>query len=193
MKTLVLDIGGIFFQPSWRLEGIAHTSQMFGISRKDFKEALDQDKRLFYTGQISERKYWDTVIRKLNAPLLKSEDLESIYRSYVQPISETLALLPKLASRYRLVACNNCPKEWMEYRVRIASLDSFFSKRFTSGYVGSMKPEENMYSKVFMGEENREDIVYIDDNENYTSFVRERYGVQSIVYKKPEDLSFWIR
>ena len=194
MKTLVLDIGGIFFHPSWRLEGIEQVSQKLGVSKEDFKEVLGRNKRLFYTGQVSEKDYWEDIIRTLNVPSFKSEDLEVLYRSYVQPIPETLAFLPELSSRYKLIACNNCPKEWMEYRINIASLDKFFSGFFTSGLIGSMKPEDEMYSKVFTSEEtNRKDMAYIDDNEDYASLVCERYGVQSLVYKKPDDLLFWIR
>lgn len=193
MRTLVLDIGGIFFHPSWRLNGIAHASQILGVSKEDLKEELNRNKRPFYTGQISEREYWKNIIQTLNISSFKSKDLEDLYRSFVQPIPETLALLPELASRYRLVACNNCPKEWMEYRVRTTLLDKFFSKFFTSGYIGAMKPEDDMYSKVFTDEETHsKDIVYIDDNEDYVSLVRERYGIQSFVYRKPEDLLFWI-
>lgn len=194
MKTLVLDIGGIFFHPSWRLEGIAQTSQILGVSKEEFKEALGRDKKLFYTGKMSEKDYWENLLRELNVNSFKSEEMEDLYRSYVQPIPETLALLPELSSRYKLVTCNNSPKEWMDYRVRIASLDKFFSKFFTSGYIGSMKPESNFYSKVFLGEElDKENIVYIDDNEEYVSLVQKQYGIQSLVYKDSEDLRFWIR
>lgn len=189
MNTLVLDIGGIFFYPSWRLKGIAHVSQILGVSREELKEALSHNKRSFYTGQISEKEYWEGIIRTLNVPSFKSKDLEELYRSYVTPIPETLALLPNLASRYTLIACNNCPKEWMEYRVRVAFLDKFFSKFFTSGYIGSMKPDDDMYSKVFgNGETSLKDMIYVDDNESYASLVHEKYGVKSLVYKEPEDL-----
>ncbi|MFA6519566.1 MAG: HAD hydrolase-like protein [Candidatus Paceibacterota bacterium] len=194
MKTLVLDIGGIFFHPSWRLEGIAHVSQILGVPKEDLKEALNRNKHSFYTGKMSEKDYWRNIIQDLNVSEFTSDYLEEIYRSYVRPIPETLMLLPELASRYRLVACNNCPKEWMEYRKQIASLDTFFSEFFTSGYIGSMKPEEDMYSKIFAdGRVDKGDIIYIDDNEDYASLVRERYGVKSVVYKGPSDLLFWIR
>ena len=194
MKTLVLDIGGIFFHPSWRLEGIAHASRVLGVSKEDLKEALSRNKRSFYTGKMSERDYWKNVIQDINVSVLAGDDFVDLYRSYVRPIPETLALLPELASRYKLVACNNCPKEWMEYRKKITPLGTFFSEFFTSGYIGSMKPEEGMYSKVFVGERvNQGDIIYIDDNEDYVSLVRERYGVQSLVYKEPNDLLLWIR
>jgi|CXWL01.1.fsa_nt_gi FMN phosphatase YigB (HAD superfamily) len=194
MKTLILDIGGIFFYPAWRLEGIVHASQILGVSKENLKEALNRDKRLFYTGQMLEKEYWENIVRTLGVSSFKSKDFEDLYRSYVRPIPETLALLPELSSRHRLVACNNCPKEWMDYRVNTASLDEFFSEFFTSGYTGSMKPDDSMYSKVFAIEGvNRKDMVYIDDNEDYASLAHERYGVHSLVYTKPEDLLFWIR
>lgn len=194
MKTLVLDIGGIFFRPSWRLDGIAQVSQVLGVSKEEFKEALGHDKKLFYTGKMSEKDYWGNLLRGLNVHSFKSEEMEDLYRSYVQPIPETLALLPELSSRYKLVTCNNCPKEWMDYRVSIASLDKFFFEFFTSGYIGSMKPEGSFYSRVFSGEgPDKEDMVYIDDNEEYVSLVQKQYGIQSLIYKNLEDLQFWIR
>lgn len=193
MKTLVFDIGGIFFHPSWRLEGIDNVSKTLGVSSENFKNALSKEKTLFYTGKILEKIYWENIINELKINDFKSNDLEVMYRSYVCPIPETLALLPKLSSQYTLIACNNCPKEWMDYRIHIASLDNFFSRFFTSGYTGSMKPDNEMYSKVFsMANANVEDMVYIDDDEKYVSLVQKLYGIESFVYEKPEDLLSWI-
>jgi putative hydrolase of the HAD superfamily len=192
MKTLVCDIGGIFFHPAWRLEGIDQASRNLKVSVAAFKEALNSEKKSFYTGRLSENEYWSGVIQSLGITEATTEDLKSLYRKYVRPNPETLELLPKLASRYKLIACNNCPKEWMDYRVKIASLDSSFSKFFTSGYVGSMKPDEEMYAKVF-SEDSAANTIYMDDDAKYVSIVQDRYGVRSLVYNGIEDLLFWIR
>src|SRR5208337_2951555 len=140
-QTLVLDIGGIFFYPAWRTEGVAATATIIGVSEQDLMQALKKDKRLFYTGVISEVEYWNGVLRALTTKeIISSDKMARTYRSYVRPIPETLNLLPQLSARYSLCACNNSPKEWMDYRISIAGLDRYFKKFFTSGYVGAMKP-----------------------------------------------------
>lgn len=193
MKTLILDVGGIFFHPAWRLEGMDHVSRVLGISKTSFKEALDGDKRSFYTGNVSETEYWKRVANALGVSPSMGREFSVLYRTYVRPIPETLALLPELSSRYKLITCNNCPKEWMDHRISIASLEKFFSEFFTSGYIGSLKPDEAMYSKVFAKIQNLDDAVYIDDNEEYVSFVQNKYTVKSLIYKNKEDLLSWIR
>ena len=194
MKTLVLDIGGIFFYPAWRLNGIPEASKILKVTEGDLQKALTFEKRLFYTGQISEQAYWTQILKVLNRDSVSAEFLMALYRSYVQPVPETLSMLPNLASNYNLITCNNCPKEWMDYRISLASLKSFFSEFHTSGYIGHMKPDDEMYSKIFLNTNtNLVDMVYIDDNEEYAILVNKKYGLETQTYRNPEDLQFWIR
>ena len=80
IKTLLLDIGGIFFYPSWRMQGILETSKELQVKVDDFKMALDKNKKLFYTGSISETEYWSYVIDTLNLQTVKPSTLKTLYR-----------------------------------------------------------------------------------------------------------------
>lgn len=192
MKTLLLDIGGIFFYPAWRLQGITRVSKKLNVEVKDFKIALNIHKKPFYTGKISETEYWNQVLVTLNTEKVKPTELKKLYRSYVQPISETLDLLPELSSRYTLISCNNSPKEWMNYRIKIASLDKYFSKFFTSGYLGYMKPEYEIYKRI-LNKYTQNDLLYFDDNSEYIAFAKDKFKMSGKVYTSPEDLRRLIR
>lgn len=75
----------------------------------------------------------------------------------------------------------------MDYRIKIASLDKYFSSFFTSGYIGFMKPEEKMYLKILKFY-NNDDLLYFDDDEEYISIARDKYGIPSQVYHGYKDL-----
>ena len=173
---------------------MAATCAEIGAKENDFKAAIEKHGQRFYTGALTEDAYWEAVLKSLGIHAVQAETLKKVYRSYVQPITGTLTLLPLLASQYTLITCNNSPKEWMDYRISLASLDRYFSKFFTSGYIGHTKPSNEMYSKVF-GAYNCDikDMLYIDDNEKYITVVRERYGLPCKVYRTPTDLLTLIR
>lgn len=192
MKTLLLDIGGIFFYPAWRLQGITEVSKKLNVEVKDLKIALDIHKKPFYTGKISEDKYWNQVLRTLNMEEIKPTELEKLYRSYVQPISETLDLLPELSSRYTLISCNNSPKEWMDYRIKIASLGKYFSDFFTSGYLGYMKPTDEIYKSILL-KYKLNDLFYFDDNSEYIEVAKDKFKISGKVYTSYEDLQRLVR
>lgn len=192
-KTLVLDIGGVFFDPAWRREGVQHAARLLNVPDNRLSDALKKNRVPFYTGSISENVYWERVLRDLTMPLERGGELEELYRYYVRPIPETLDLLPQLATKYRLVACNNAPKEWMDYRIKIASLGEFFERFATSGYLGVMKPDVGMYASVFDEKTKLGGVTYIDDNEEYVSIVQKIYGIPSRLYTTTADLLVWIR
>ncbi|MCL5419496.1 MAG: HAD hydrolase-like protein [Candidatus Marsarchaeota archaeon] len=186
IKTLLLDIGGIFFYPAWRIRGILETSKELQVEVDVFKMALDKNKKLFYTGAISETDYWSYIIDTLKLQTVKPSTLKTLYRKYVTPIPETIDLLPRLSSKFTLLSCNNSPKEWMDYRIKIASLDKYFSVFLTSGYLGYMKPDGKVYETV-INSYKKEDLFYLDDNEQYIEKAQE-YGIIGKVYQNYNDL-----
>jgi len=192
VKTLLLDIGGIFFYPAWRLQGIPEISKRLHIKTSDFKKALDKYKKPFYTGKMSETEYWESVLEKVDLQTIDSLELKKLYRSYILPIPKTLDLLSILSTKFTLVSCNNSPKEWMDYRIKMYSLDKYFTKFFTSGYMGYMKPENKMYLTILESYKN-EDLLYIDDNKDYISIAQEKYKIHGKTYHSYKDLLQLVR
>jgi FMN phosphatase YigB (HAD superfamily) len=187
IKVLLLDIGGIFFSPCWRNKGIREVSDKLHVDLNDFKTALDTYKNPFYTGNMTEDKYWANVLDKLGVDNIKPSDIGILYRNYVKPIPEAINLLPRLSSKYTLLSFNNSSKEWMDYRIKIASLDKYFSEFFTSGYIGCTKSDINMYENVTQSY-NREELFYLDDNEDYVSRAKIACGIDGKKYVDIEDL-----
>lgn len=56
--TLILDLGGVLFVPSWRKIGISATAAKLHVSNISFQTALQKYQPSFYTGTISEQEYW---------------------------------------------------------------------------------------------------------------------------------------
>ncbi len=183
-KVLALDVGGILFSPRWRLEGQAKVSELWGVSEDAFKTALKTQKKEFYTGHITESAYWEGVMKSVGRPY--DESIHALYRSYVTPVPETLEMLAALRKKYILISCNNCPKEWMEYRISLAGLDAYFSTFVTSGYVGHMKPDRKLYEELLRAADGK-DLLYIDDDEKYVGAAQQQ-GISAKLYTSPEDL-----
>ncbi len=180
IKMIALDIGGIVFRTTWRTEGIVEVSKTLEISPDKFRAALEIGKVEFYTGKISEETYWAKVEKSIATPI--KIDLAEEYRKKVKINKSTLPLLQKLSKKYRFISCNNCPKEWMDYRIDKARLNEIFSDYITSGYTGVMKPEEEMY-KILLNKYSVHELLYIDDNEQYVKKASE-LGISSTVYDK---------
>ncbi|MCW1930323.1 MAG: HAD hydrolase-like protein [Candidatus Kerfeldbacteria bacterium] len=194
MHTLILDIGGIFFSPEWRMRGIAEMADAIGCSQAFFLEALELQKKQFYCGKISEDEYWLSVQEYCHSTWGAAQYAKA-YRSYVTPISASVALLPRLSQYNILMSCNNSPKEWMDERVAMCHLQNFFTQFYTSGYVGHKKPSEHMFSAVFDHAQRLEHpIVYIDDNMSYLDAASRLYPQHTYIhYTKPDDLLRWVR
>ncbi len=187
VKILLLDIGGIFFYPNWRIKGIREVSDKLHVGLNDFKAALDAYKKPFYTGNMTEDIYWTNILERLNVYSVKPDDLVNLYRDYVKPIPEAINLLPKLSSRYKLISFNNSSREWMDYRINVASLDKYFSEFFTSGYLGYTKSDNRMYEKAILSY-NKDELFYLDDNEEYISKAKTICGINGKVYLNNTDL-----
>lgn len=188
IKILLLDIGGIFFYPAWRMQGISEVSSRLHVNTEELKTVLEKYKKPFYTGKMSETEYWNETLDALKIHNIESSELELLYRKYVKPIPEALNLLPKLSSKFTLLSFNNSPKEWMDYRRKLVSLDKYFSEFFTSGYLGYMKPDNDMYEKVITSYDKNE-LFYLDDNEQYVSIAQDKYGIIGKKYQNYADLS----
>jgi FMN phosphatase YigB (HAD superfamily) len=195
MHTLILDIGGIFFSPAWREQGINEVSTKLGVQKEQFKIALQKEKDNFYRGKILERDYWKSVLDALSIKTYTPDDMQKIYRTYITPIAETLGFLPALSKCNTLICCNNSPKEWMDERIRTADLNQYFSIFFTSGYTHFQKPSVDMYLQVFeYAARIGYPITYIDDNEQYVEVVQNLdLGIETEVYSNPDSLLRWIR
>lgn len=184
MRILALDIGGIVFEPRWRLYGLEEVSSKIGTSKEKLKTALSKHKNNFYVGKISEDEYWNNIRGELEIQM--SVDLSSLYRHYVTLNEEIIPILELLKNKFTLVACNNCSKEWMDYRIKLANLDKFFKKYITSGYVGYMKPDPQFY-RLIVEAYPKEDILYMDDDSSYI-VAAESIGLKSKLYKDKTDL-----
>lgn len=195
MHTLILDIGGIFFSPAWREQGIDEVSTKLGIQKEQFIIALQKEKDNFYEGKILEHDYWKSVLDALSIKTYTPDDMQNIYRTYITPIAEALACLPALSRHNTLISCNNCPKEWMDERIRTTNLNQYFSKFFTSGYTHFQKPSVDMYVQVFeYAASIGHPVTYIDDNEQYVRIVQDLgLVVETEVYSNPDSLLRWIR
>lgn len=195
MNTLVLDIGGIFFDTVWREQAIREVSVKLGVEKEKFSIALQEKKDNFYEGKISEHDYWQSVLDRINVKTYTPDDMQNIYRTYITPMTETLAHLPALSKQNVLISCNNSPKEWMDERIRIANFNEYFSKFFTSGYIHFQKPSLDMYAQVFeYAASIGHPITYIDDNELYIQAAQNLgFDIETEVYRSPDTLLRWIR
>lgn len=187
-RTLVMDVGGIFFSPMWREKGIKAVSSELGVKEELLVTAINENKRNFYLGKMTENDYWLSVSKKLGLTSNLTEWMMSKYRNFVTPVEKNIKLLPALSDRYKLIAFNNAPREWMDYRIKISSLNVYFSMFLTSGYTGYMKPEstafENMLQKA-----TGDKIVYLDDNEDYLMIGRKQFGLSTVLIRSHKDLA----
>lgn len=185
-KVLLIDIGGIFFSPEWRKRGISEVSRELGVKKEDFKGALEKNKRFFYLGRMTESEYWQATLNLLRMDINLSTYLVKRYREFVIPTKQAIDLLPTLSRKYTLVSFNNSSREWMDYRITLASLDKYFTYFFTSGYTRYLKPEKKSFTNI-LKKFSSTTLIYVDDNEDY---LREavNYKIKTLLANNYKDL-----
>jgi putative hydrolase of the HAD superfamily len=122
-------------------------------------------KTAFEVGRVSLDGYVQkTVFHRSRA--FAPDDFKLFMYAQSQPLPEALDWTRALAAtgKYRLYTLNNESRELHEYRVRTFRLREVFGAFFTSCYLGSAKPDEEIYLHA-MGISGctRHQAVFIDD------------------------------
>jgi putative hydrolase of the HAD superfamily len=172
ISALISDFGGVLTTPL--LRGFLAYQEETGIRVEELGEAMARSEQehgvhpLFALerGEIAQTEFR----RRLEAQLDHRFDLDRLQRLYfdhLEPNREMIAFVRDVRGRgLRTALCTNNVREWEPlWRSKLPELDEIFEVVVDSAFVGSRKPERQIYDITLerLGGVKPEECVFVDD------------------------------
>jgi len=172
VKTLFFDIGGVCLTNGWDHISREKSTKYFSLDYEELERKHKKIFKQFEKGKITLDKYLDEILFYEKREFTKQDYIDFMY-SQSKALDSTLKLLSKLKARqeYKIASINNESLELNRYRIMKYNLDKYFDCFFSSCYLGTRKPEPDIFYKALKILHNEPDeCLFLDDREeNYRS------------------------
>jgi len=189
LTTMFWDIGGVLLTNGWDIDSRKAAAEIFQLDWDDFERFHDASFANWEKGRITLDQYLDrTVFRQPRT--FSREEFTAFILAQSQEYPQSRAVLTELAGsgQYFMGAINNEPLELNEYRIQKFELKPEFPVFFSSCYVGTRKPEEDIFRiALHVTQKLPAECLFIDDREVNLESPR-RMGLDTIHYQNPEQL-----
>lgn len=159
------DVGGVLLTNGWDSAARRRACEHFGIERDEFKERHELASAAFETGQMGLEEYLRRTVFWRPRKFSVAEFRDFLF-SCSQPHPETLDLAARLARsrRFLMATINNESLELNLYRIRKYGLREMFSAFFSSCFLGTRKPECQIFrSALQITQREAAECLFIDD------------------------------
>jgi len=189
ITTLFWDIGGVIMTNGWDHNSRHEAVAKFNLDEVDFRDRHDLSFPAFDAGNITMNEYLDRTLFYRPRPFSR-EDFIAFMRAQSKEYPGSRAILDSAtkSGRYFIAAINNEPLELNNYRIENFDLRRNFQVFFSSCYVHSRKPEEQIFRLALaVTQRAPEKCVFIDDRPLNLESPR-KLGMNAIHYQNPEQL-----
>jgi len=165
ITSLFWDIGGVLATNGWDHNSRMEAVQAFGLDWDEFRERHDLSFPAFDAGQITLDQYLDRTLF-YRARKFTREEFTAFMFAQSKEYPDSRAVLDDVArtGRYYVASINNEPRELNQYRIEVFNLRKDFQAFFSSCYLHSRKPEEQIYRIALdVSQRAPERSVFIDD------------------------------
>lgn len=163
--TLFFDIGGVLLTNGWDTPARQRAAAKFQLEEIDFQKRHGMVKTAFETGRMSIDTYLAKTVFYIERPFSRQDFIDYIFTES-KANEDVLNWLRTFAKsrRYRIFALNNESRELHEYRKERFKLDEIFEGFLTSCYLGSVKPDEEIYlSALGIASCRPNEAIFVDD------------------------------
>lgn len=189
ITTIFFDIGGVCLTNGWDHISREKAANKFSVDYEKFETKHKSVFKKLEKGKISLDEYLDKVIFFTKRKFSKKEFKDFMFLQS-KAHKSTLKLLHQLSlkNKYHLATINNESLELNQYRINKFGLKKYFTNFFSSCYLGTRKPEPEIFLKALqILQKNPEKCLFIDDREeNYLS--AKSIGLNSIHLENPVEL-----
>ena len=189
ITTLFWDIGGVIMTNGWDHNSRDQAVAKFGLDEVDFRDRHDLSFPAFDAGNITMNEYLDRTLFYRPRPFSREDFIAFMYaQSKEFPGSRAVLDAATKTGRYFIAAINNEPLELNRYRIENFDLRRNFQVFFSSCYVHSRKPEEQIFRLALaVTQRAPEKCVFIDDRPLNLESPR-RLGINTVHYENPQQL-----
>lgn len=157
--NLILDIAGVIatnFSPIYWLD----LSSKFDASYDDLLKFRKDIREELWTGKIEEKEFWDRLLKKF--PTIDVVYARSKLLTTIKPLP-TLNQIPIWSKYAKIHLLSNHRIEWVKHI--IDPVQDYIRSITISGDVGYCKPQVDIYIKVNSNLDNKQNILFVDDQE----------------------------
>jgi len=189
ITTLFWDIGGVIMTNGWDHNSRDQAVAKFKLDEVDFRDRHDLSFPAFDAGNITMNEYLDRTLFYRPRPFSREDFIAFMYaQSKEFPDSRAVLDAATKTGRYFIAAINNEPLELNRYRIENFDLRRNFQVFFSSCYVHSRKPEEQIFRLALaVTQRAPEKCVFIDDRPLNLESPR-RLGINTVHYENPQQL-----
>jgi putative hydrolase of the HAD superfamily len=187
VTTLFLDIGGVLLTNGWDHHSRAKAAAAFGFPYDEMSRRHDLIFGTYEEGKITLEEYLDRVVFFKERPFTREAFKDFMFaQSQVLPDMLELAHLLKLRYKLRTVAVSNEGRELNDYRIRKFGLTDVIDFFCSSCYIGSRKPDADIYRLALDTSGARTlEVVYIENTEMFVDVAR-GLGIPTIFHRDCE-------
>ncbi|MBD3245547.1 MAG: hypothetical protein GF333_00865 [Candidatus Omnitrophica bacterium] len=188
-KIIAFDLGRVLFDFDYSLALNRLQTRVKVTAAELIEEILSSDFSLgFEKGLVSASEFYRDFQKRFGSNIGYEEFLD-IWSDIFTPKEEMIGLAERLGRVYPLYLISNiCEPHFQFLFARYPHVFGLFRTHILSYRVKSVKPEQEIYSRLKdAGKARYADIVYIDDREELVSAAR-GYGIDAVVFRGSEPL-----
>ncbi len=187
ITCLLLDIGGVLLTDGWNKKFREQAAAKFEI---DFSEIEDRHHLVFTVyeeGKLTLDEYFDQTVFFKRRSFTRDQFREFMYgRSEAN--TEMIEMVRVLKQEYGLktIVVSNEGRELNEYRIQKFGLDKFIDAFVSSCYVGTRKPDVNIFSlAIDIAQVPSDKIIFIENTAMFVD-IAETLGIKGICHTEFE-------
>lgn len=189
IRALFWDVGGVLLSNGWDTASRRRAAERFDLDWDDFEERHQLVSHAFEIGRLSLERYLEqTVFHRPRA--FSPGDFRRFMLDQSRPHPEAIDLAGRLrrSGRYLMATLNNESRELNEHRLAAFELRPLFHVFLSSCYLGTRKPEDEIYRLALeLTQQRPETCLFIDDRELNLECAA-GFGLQTLLYEGAHQL-----
>lgn len=189
LTTIFFDIGGVLLTDGWGHESRRAAAAKFGLDWEEYADRHEKVAHAIETNRMSLDQYLTRAVFYRQRSFTREEFRAFVY-AQSQPKPESIEIAKQLAAsgKYFMATLNNEIFELNVYRVESFGLRSIFPVFFSSCFLGTRKPDEEIYRTALeVTQRQADECMFIDDRPVNLECPRE-LGMHAILFQNAEQL-----
>lgn len=167
VDVVFFDVGGVLLTNGWDRSSRRAACEAFDLDWEDFQDRHDFVADAFERGELTLDRYLERTVFYRDREFTRAAFVDFM-KTRSEPHQDALEVAARLSAdgRHVMATLNNESRELNEYRIDTFGLRDHFSMFFSSCYLGTRKPEPDIYRMaVDVVQRPPGRCVFVDDRE----------------------------
>lgn len=186
IKTILFDLGGVYLNRGlWKFWD--YMEDAFKIPAQEIRKNFLKYYKPYFSGKISEKKFWEQHLRDLK---IKKDwrELREVAINYFEPQKGMPELIKSLRKNYQVGLLSDQTKEWWPYLDKKYAISKNFDFTIISYKTGFHKPQPEIYEIAIKKSGCKpQEILFIDDLEHNLEPAKS-LGMKTLFFENPTQI-----